>query len=475
MNRGSNALHQTMLRALQDKTLFNQVQAYAYEYLDEIRDRHVFPSDEALANLGKFDESMPDEIADAKSVLELLHTHGSPATVAIAGGRYFGFVNGGAVPVATAAKTLATYWDQNTAMHVVSPIAAKLEKVCEQWLNDVLGLPKRTVAGFVSGSSMANFCGLAAARFRLLQRQDWDISERGLNGAPPIRIVLGRQAHSTILKALTLLGFGRNQLEWVDTDDQGRMLADKLPPLDNRTLVIIQAGNVNSGSFDPINAITTKARAANAWVHLDGAFGLWAAACASLKHLTFGLEKANSWAVDGHKTLNTPYDCGIVLCEDKEAIVSALHMSGSYIMLSESSRDGMFYTPEMSRRARVVELWATMKFLGRLGIDQMVFTLHERALQFAEGIKKINGFAVLNEVVFNQVLVQCETDAITTQTMAQIQAMRECWVGGSQWHGRKVIRVSICSWVTTTEDIERSVHSFEKALLDNVNQEETAY
>lgn len=465
MNSSDHSLHQTMLRTLQDKTLFNQAQAYAYEYLDGIRDRHVFPSDEALLNLNKFDEPLPNKTTDAEDVLGLLHEYGSPATVAIAGGRYFGFVNGGAVPVATAAKTLATFWDQNTAMHVISPIAAKLESVCEKWLNDVLGLPNRTVAGFVSGSSMANFCGLAAARYRLLQRQGWDIAERGLSGAPPIRIVVGRQAHSTILKALALLGFGRNQFEWVDTDDQGRMLADKLPPLDDRTLVVIQAGNVNSGSFDPIDAITTKAQAANAWVHLDGAFGLWAAACASLRHLTVGLEKANSWAVDGHKTLNTPYDCGIVLCEDKEAIVSALHMSGSYIMLTESARDGMFYTPEMSRRARVVELWATMKFLGRQGIDQMVLALHERTKQFAGSIKNVKGFTVLNDVVFNQVMVCCETDALTSQTLERIQTQRECWVGGSQWQGRKVIRVSICSWVTTADDVERSVKAFEKALI----------
>lgn len=459
-----NPLHADMFQSLQDKSIFHQAHSYALTYLDDIRERHVYPSEEALTNLSQFDEALPIHGTDAQAVLTQLNTYGSPATVAIAGGRYFGFVNGGSVPVATAAKTLATFWDQNTAMHVLSPIASKLESICEQWLIQALGLPANTAAGFVSGSSMANFCGLAAARYRLLQRQNWNLTERGLQGAPPIRVVLGRQAHSTVLKSLALLGFGSNLFEWVDVDDQGRMLADKVPALDDQTLVIVQAGNVNSGSFDPIDAITTKANEANAWVHVDGAFGLWAAACQSRKYLTTGLSKANSWTVDGHKTLNTPYDCGIVLCNDKEALVGALHMSGSYIMLSDTARDGMFYTPEMSRRARVVELWATMKFLGQQGIDQLVQGLHERAVQFAEGINKIPGYRVLNEVVFNQVLVQCETDALTAQTLERIQTMRTCWVGGSQWHGRKVIRVSICSWVTTEKDISLTLDAFAAAL-----------
>ena len=448
---------------MQDKSIFDQVQAYAYQYLDNAFERNIYPTAKAINNLHHFEEEMPAESTEAAAVLRLLNQYGTPATVSQIGGRYFGFVNGSAVPAGLAAKNLATFWDQNTALQVISPISSKLESVVEKWLQQLFHLPDRTVAGFVSGTSTANLCSLAAARYRLLKRMGWDINEQGLFGAPNIRIVASKHAHSSVLKAISLIGFGRNNLEWVEADDQGRIIANSIPELDDRTLLILQAGNVNSGSFDPFDEICERANKANAWVHIDGAFGLWAAATNQLSYLTKGMEKANSWAVDGHKTLNTPYDCGIVLCEDKEAIVSALHMSGSYIILGEE-RDGMFYTPEMSRRARIIELWATMKYLGRNGIDQMVYGLHERAVQFAESLNEIDGFEVLNNVVFNQVLVRCQTDELTASVMKNIQELRTCWVGGSSWEGRKVIRISVCSWATTEEDVKRSVKSFERAL-----------
>lgn len=238
-------------------------------------------------------------------------------------------------------------------------------------------------------------------------------------------------------------------------------MVDDLPALDESTILILQAGNVNSGSFDDFNAICEIANEAKSWIHIDGAFGLWAAGSTQLEHLTSGIEKADSWSVDGHKTLNMPYDSGIVLCKDKEALVSALQASGSYIVYGDN-RDGMLYTPEMSRRARAIELWATMKYLGRQGIDEMVLGLHERARQFAEGLKK-NGFRVLNEVVFNQVLVACETDAETEMTLKNLQTLRECWCGGSIWFDEKVIRISVCSWATTEEDVNRCILSFVKA------------
>lgn len=456
-------LQEKMYRDIQDKSLFEQALRHGQEYLETAFERHVFPSEAALRNLSQFDEDMPSGPTPVHSVIDSLHRLGSPATVTIIGGRYFGFVNGSAVPAGLAAKQLGTFWDQNTAMQVISPIASKLEAVVEKWLRQIFELPENTVAGFVSGTSAANFCGLAAGRYRLLQRQGWDINEQGLFGAPKIRIVAGREAHSTVLKAISMLGLGKGNIEWAETDKQGRIIPETMPELDDRTLVILQAGNVNSGSFDPIEAICRQAKTANAWVHIDGAFGLWAAAVGALKHLTKGMENASSWAVDGHKTLNTPYDCGIVMCADKEAIVSALHMTGGYIVLGEE-RDGMFYTPDMSRRGRAVELWATMKYLGRAGIEEMVFGLHQRALQFAEGIRKVAGFEVLNEVVFNQVVVCCKSDELTNRAIAEIQSLRDCWVGGSTWQGRKVIRVSVCSWATTVADIERSVGSFAKAL-----------
>jgi len=253
----------------------------------------------------------------------------------------------------------------------------------------------------------------------------------------------------------------------VDVDSQGRVIPESIPELDENTILLLQAGNVNSGSFDNFERICVGAREKGAWIHIDGAFGLWAAATEKHKYLTKGFELANSWAVDGHKTLNTPYDSGIILCRDSDALVASLHMTGGYIIKGEG-RDGMYYTPEMSRRARVIELWATLKYLGKDGINQLVEELHQRAIQFARELDEADGFKVLNDVVFNQVLVSCETDEITERTIAKIQELRECWVGGSTWKGKKVIRISVCSWATTEKDIDLSVNSFKKALAEVV-------
>lgn len=459
----SKPIQQAMFKELQEKSIFELAQTYSFEYLDEVLDRNIYPSEEALAGLVHFEEEMPDTSTPAAEVLAQLQQHGAPATVAQLGGRYFGFVNGSAVPAGLAAKQMATFWDQNTAMQVISPIAAKLESVVEQWFRQIFNLPEHTAAGFVSGTSTANLCALGAARYRLLKRMDWDVNEKGLFGAPAIRLVMGDQAHSSVIKAIALLGFGKDNIEWVKTDEQGRIIPNATPPLDEHTILVLQAGNVNSGSFDPFAALCEQANKANAWVHVDGAFGLWAGAVSSLKHLTAGMEKATSWAVDGHKTLNTPYDSGIVLCNDREAITSALHMSASYLVAGQD-RDGMFFTPEMSRRARVIELWATLKYLGKDGIDQMILNMHERALQMADLLTKTEGYEVLNEVVFNQVVVCCETDELTTQCMQKIHDLRTCWVGGSVWRGRKVIRISICSWATTAADVVAAVGSFAVAM-----------
>ena len=457
-----NTLQKKMFAEMRDKSLFEQAQKHAFQYLDEAFQRNVYPTEDALEKLKVFDEDMPQNQSDGSDVIELLHQYGSPATVSQIGGRYFGFVCGSAVPTGLAAKHVATYWDQNSAMYVLSPISAKLESVVESWLKSIFHLPETTVAGFVSGTSNANLCGLAAARYRLLKNLQWDVNSNGLFGAPNIRVVAGREAHSTIIKAIGLLGFGQNSIEFVEVDDQGSIIPDLIFEMNNRTLLILQAGNVNSGSFDDFPRICEKARNAGAWIHIDGAFGLWAGSAEQLKHLTQGIEYAHSWACDGHKTLNTPYDCGIIMCTDREALTEALHMSGSYIVVSKD-RDGMSYTPEMSRRARIVELWATLKYLGTSGVDQMITTMHERAVQFADEISAIDGFTVLNKVVFNQVVVCCDSDEITNKVLDKIQSLRECWVGGSVWQGRRVIRVSVCSWATTSDDIATSVRSFAKA------------
>jgi glutamate/tyrosine decarboxylase-like PLP-dependent enzyme len=451
-------LQQRMFQEMQQKDIFLQAQKYAFEYADSILERNVFPTEEAIQNLEKFIEKFSDAPGNTTDLLEQLHTYGSPASVAQTGGRYFGFVDGGVLPAALAARWLVDFWDQNTALYVISPITSKLEEICEAWLKDLFSLPAETVAGFVSGSSLAIVCGLAAARYRVLQNQGWDVNKKGLNGAPKVRLVAGREAHGTIIKAIAVLGLGIDNIEWVETDDQGRMLPFALPELDASTILILQAGNVCSGSFDPFDEICDQATKAGAWIHIDGAFGLWVAGSKPLQPLTRGMEKANSWSVDGHKTLNTPYDSGIVLCKDREALVQALHATGSYIAYSEH-RDGMMYTPEMSRRARAVELWAALKYLGKSGVDELVSGLHQRAVQISQELAQ-EGFQILNDVVFNQVVVVCETDELTQRTMELVQKSGECWAGGARWHDKVVIRVSICSWATTEEDITRSVRAF---------------
>lgn len=454
-------LQSAMYRLSKDRNLFEQAKTYAYDYLDHAFDRNVYPTDEALSNLSVFDESLSDLPADPAEMLRLLHEYGSPATVTTTGGRYFGLVVGSVFPPVMAAKWLADVWDQITPLYVTSPILSKLESVTEKWLLDLFGLPPQTAAGFVSGSSMAILCGLAAARYDVLKRAGWDVNAQGLFGAPPFRVVLGAEAHSTVFKALALLGLGKDRVELVPVDEQGRMRADQVPQLDSNTLLILQAGNVNTGSFDPIDELCDRANAAGAWVHIDGAFGLWAAASASYRHLTLGMEKADSWSVDAHKTLNTPYDSGVVLCKHRDALISALQAAGSYILYSEN-RDGMLYTPEMSRRGRALEVWATLKILGKSGVEELVDGLCERANQFAEQMRA-NGFTILNEIGFNQVLVACDTPEITSATLKNLQKSGECWCGAGNWRNTPLIRVSVCSWVTTAEDIDRTVAAFVKA------------
>lgn len=457
-------LRDKMQQEQQQKALFEQAQGYAFDYADGALERNVFPTDQAISDLDAFVEDLPNEMGDAKTILEQLHQYGSPASVSQTGGRYFGFVNGGILPVTLATKWLTDFWDQNTALQVMSPITAKLEEICEQWLKQLFDLPDSTVAGFVSGTSSAIFCGLAAARYRIYKNHQWDFNQQGHNGAPPIRIIASRHTHGAVVKAIALLGFGIDNIEWVEADDQGRIIPGNMPDLDSSCIVLLQAGNVNSGSFDPFDEICDRANAVGAWVHIDGAFGLWAGGTERLKHLTQGMEKAHSWSVDGHKTLNTPYDSGILLCRDKEALVSALQATGAYLTSCYGeSRDGMLYTPEMSRRARAIELWAALKYLGRSGVDELVVGLHQRAVDFANQLTDAN-FDILNDVVLNQVIVAPSSDdGITQQIMEAIQHSGECWVGGSLWNGKKVIRISVCSWVTSPEDISRSVQAFIKA------------
>ncbi len=453
-------LQKQMKQELDSKELFDQARSYAFQYIDEIETMDVFPSENNLEKLTHFDEELQDESMPAKKVIDQLYVYGSPNTIAQTGGRYFGFVNGGAVPVSLGVKWLSDIWDQCGGLYLTSPINAKLETVCEHWLKDVFKLPKETVAGFVSGTSMANLCGLAAARYQLLKNMGWDVNENGLNGAPKLRIIAHDQAHASVKKTLAMLGFGKNSIEWVPSDDQGRIVFEKLPTLDQTCLVLLQAGNANTGAFDNFDQVCDKANQVGAWVHIDGAFGLWAAAASELAFLTKGIEKASSWAVDGHKTLNTPYDSGVIMCRYPDALVSALQATGEYILYSKE-RDPLLYTPELSKRSRAIELWATMKYLGKNGIDEMITTFHKRAKQLEKGLSEI-GFEIINEVVFNQVLVAGKDDENTKAVIAYIQKSGESWLGGSTWQGKAVIRISICSWRTSEDDIKRTIALFKK-------------
>ncbi|MDH3218562.1 MAG: aminotransferase class V-fold PLP-dependent enzyme [Gammaproteobacteria bacterium] len=454
----SDDIRKRMFAEMQQKILVDSARDAAYGYADTAQQRNVFPTPRALEDLAIFDEPLPAEPGDALQILRQLDEYGGPATVAQIGGRYFGLVNGGVIPAALAVRWLTDFWDQNTPLYLSSPIAARLEEITEGWLRQLFALPESTVAGFVSGSSLSILCGLAAARQRHFATLGWDVNRRGFVDAPRLRVIASRQAHGTVAKALALLGFGIDNVEWVEADEQGRIRPDRVPRMDASTILLLQAGNVNSGAFDDFEKLCRAARRVDAWVHIDGAFGLWAAAASRLRHLTRGIELADSWSFDGHKTLNTPYDNGIIMCRDRDALANALHAAGAYITYSDN-RDGMLHTPEMSRRGRIFELWATLKYLGRSGTDDLVYGLHQRARQFADELEA-EGFEILNDVVFNQVLVACESDALTEGTIRHIQQSGECWVGGTQWRGRSVMRVSVCSWATTEADVSRSVAAF---------------
>ena len=444
--------------------LLRDAAARALRYRREAGNRPVWPTASAVDALGRLDEALPATRQDDGAVLALLDEIASPATVATSGGRYFGFVVGGSLPATLAANWLAGAWDQNAGTVIQSPAAARLEEVATRWMLDVLGLPDDCGAGFVTCATMANFSGLAAARHALLARRGWDVERHGLFGAPPITVVVGEEVHVSVLKALGLLGLGRDRVVRVPVDDQGRMRADALPPLDDQAILCIQAGNVNTGAFDPAAAIVPQAKRAGAWVHVDGAFGLWAAATAARAHLLAGYAEADSWAADAHKWLNVPYDSGIVFVREAQHLREAMSLSAAYLVRGER-RDPFDYTPEFSRRARGVEIWAALRSLGREGLSDLVERSCRHASRFAEGLRHA-GCAILNDVVINQVLVSFGDPETTSQVIAAVQADGTCWVGGTVWQGHTAMRISVSSWATTDDDVERSLAAMVRVAED---------
>ena len=437
------------------KELLSDVATRAARYLAGINDRSVAPSAEALARLQELGGPLSDAPKDPAEVLALLDAIGSPATVATTGSRYFGFVIGGTLPASLAANWLAGAWDQNAAMQVLSPVAAKVEEIVEGWVVDLLGLPQGSGAGFVTCTTMANFSGLAAARSALLRRTGWNVEDDGLFGAPPIRVIVGQEVHVSVLRALAMVGLGRSRVTTVPADGQGRMRADLLPQFDEHTIVCIQAGNVNTGSFDPAKEICTRARETGAWVHVDGAFGLWGAVSPLYAPLVDGFSAADSWAVDCHKWLNVPYDSGMVLVREPENLRRALPTGNAAYLTQTSLREPWQHTPDSSRRARGIELWAALKSLGRAGLQQMVERNCRQARLFADRLRAA-GFHVLNDVVLNQVLVSFGSPEETRRVITGIQSDGTCWCGGTVWQNQTAMRISVSSWATTDDDVERS-------------------
>lgn len=456
MNKQSQLLEMKITE--NEAALLKCATSYAVEYLEQLSEMPPFPSEESLEKCSLFEELLPEHSCEASQVINLLGEHGSKMTVAHTGGRYFGFVCGGVLPVALSARWIADTWDQNNALYAMSPIASVLENLCERWLVELLHLPNHTAAGMVGGSSVAIITALTAARNAILLKTGWDVHLRGLFGAPRLRVIIGEQAHSSVLKALSMIGIGVDMIERVPVDEQGRMRLECMRLPDANTLIVVQAGNVNSGSFDPIDEICQIAEKVGAWVHVDGASGLWAAASRRTKYLCKGIERANSWSTDAHKTLNAPYDSGIVFCKDRDQLVRAMQASGAYIEYS-SARDNMLYTPEMSRRARSIELWAILKTLGREGVEALVDQLCHMATYFSERLSDV-GFIIGNEVVFNQIIVQCESQATTIATLEGIKKSGVCWCGGTTWFGKPAIRVSVSSWRTDEEAIDLCVDAF---------------
>jgi glutamate/tyrosine decarboxylase-like PLP-dependent enzyme len=460
-NRGekvdSNDLYEEVL---------TQAAAQARRNLRTIRERHVGVLPEAIKGLSALGGPLPAGGENPLAILKLLDDTGSPATVASMSGRFFGGVIGGALPASVAAHWLADAWDQNACLYDISPVAAHLEGVVLSWILDLLGLPPDCGGAFVTGTQMADVTALAAARSSVLRNAGWDVERDALFSAPPVTVIVGEEVHATMLKALALLGFGKGRVHIVPADSQGRMKPSLLPHISGPAIVCVQAGNVNTGACDPVGEICDVAHEVGAWVHLDGAFGLWAAVSHHRTHLLEGVARADSWATDAHKWLNVPQDSGIAIVRDAEALGRSMSIAGSYYPPdADAKRQPMQLGPESSRRARAVEIWAALRSLGRQGVIDLIDRCCEHAATFAEALRA-GGYEVLNDVMLNQVLVSFGNDEINNRVIDAVQADGTCWCGGTVWKGRKAMRISVSSWATTGLDVTRSVAAILRIAAD---------
>ncbi len=450
------------------KELLSETAERAAAYLERLAQRRVSPDERAVAALARFDRPLAEQPASPRAVLRELDEIGSPATTAMAGPRFFGFVIGGTLPAALAANWLATAWDQNSGLYAPTPATAEIERVALGWLLDVLALPQSCAGAFVTGTTVAHITALAAARHAVLANAGWNVEADGLFGAPAIDVVVSAEAHPTLFKALGVIGLGRNRVIKVPVDGQGRMRADALPAITRPTIVCVQAGNVNTGAFDPVDDICRVAHRRGAWVHVDGAFGLWARVAPSRAPLAAGIEHADSWATDAHKWLNVPYDSGVALVRDADALRAAMAISAEYLPTSER-RNPSDYTPELSRRARGVDVWAALRSLGRNGLTELVERNCGQARRFADALAS-SGYRILNDVVLNQVLVSFGDAQTTSRVIAAIQADGTCWCGSTVWQGHTAMRISVVSWATTDDDVDRSVEAIRRIATAETNR-----
>ena len=443
---------------MNERELFRQVAEYAGDFVETLDTRPIRAEADVSDLAAALGGPLPEDPVDPREVLAALVEAAEPGVVGIPSGRYFGFVIGGGVPAAVAADMLTSVWDQNAGLYVGGPAAAVVEEVCRGWLAELLGLPSQVSVAFVTGTQMAHVTALAAARHHVLAREGWDVPANGLAGAPPIRVVVGERRHVTLDRALRLLGIGASSLEIVPADDQGRLLVDALPELGGgRTIVCGKAGEVNTGACDDLEAIADAAAEGDAWFHVDGAFGLWAAASPALRHLVRGVERADSWTTDAHKWLNVPYDSGFAFCAHPDAHRAAMAVTASYLVHADDGRerDQMDWTPEFSRRARGFAVYAALRSLGRSGIADLVERSCAHARRFAE-LLEAGGATVLNDVVLNQVLVRFGSGEHTREVIRRVQEDGTCWLSGTDWRGEHAMRISVSNWRTTEDDVERS-------------------
>jgi glutamate/tyrosine decarboxylase-like PLP-dependent enzyme len=446
------------------RALLRSTADLAADYLAEAKTRPVARSESLPDLVAALGGPLPRGPAEPQAVVGDLAQAVEPGLVVTNAGRYFGFVEGGVLPAALAADWLTSTWDQNPGFFALSPAAAAAEEVCRQWLCDLLGLPAGASAGFTTGAQMANLTGLAAGRHAQLAKAGWDVEADGLFGAPPLTVIVGEQRHATVGRALRFLGLGEQRVTVVAADDQGRMVPAALDAAltGGPTIVCTQAGNVNSGAFDPFVEICEAAHEAGAWVHVDGAFGLWAAATPSRRHLTTGVAAADSWATDAHKWLNVPYDSGVVLCADPDSHHRAMTLSAAYLART-GSRDGADWSPESSRRARAFAIWAALRSLGRDGVAAMIDTCCDLAELFAERLGRSGEWTVLNDVVLNQVLVRIGDDDRTRAVAAAVQADGATWLGTTTWQGQTAIRISVSDQATDADDVAVAVDALLRA------------